>query len=33
MNGLRSQLWELLGHYKQVLTDHDIPLPFSEQML
>lgn len=30
LNGLRNQLWSLLVHYKQVLGEHDIPLPFSE---
>jgi hypothetical protein len=30
MNDLRNRLWSFLVHYKQVLGDHDIPLPFSE---
>jgi len=24
-------LWERLNHYKHVVTEHDIPLPFSDQ--
>ncbi|MFA6903561.1 MAG: hypothetical protein WC236_10805 [Gallionellaceae bacterium] len=31
LNGLRNHLWELLIHYKNVLAEHEIPLPFSEQ--
>ena len=28
---LRSALWARLNHYKTVLLDHDISLPFSDQ--
>ena len=31
VNELRNILWDLLTHYKVVLGEHDIPLPFSEQ--
>jgi hypothetical protein len=31
MNSVRNHLWGLLSHYKQVLIEHDLPLPFSEQ--
>ena len=30
LNALRNQLWALLAHYKSVLGEHDLPLPFSE---
>jgi len=30
LNDLRNHLWELLNHYKSVLTEHGIPLPFSD---
>jgi hypothetical protein len=30
LNRLRNALWELLSHYKVVLGEHGIPLPFSE---
>lgn len=30
-NELRNTLWGLLTHYKMVLGEHDLPLPFSEQ--
>lgn len=30
-NELRNALWGLLNHYKVVLGEHDIALPFSEQ--
>lgn len=30
LNGLRNHLQELLIHYKNVLSEHQIPLPFSE---
>lgn len=30
LNGLRNHLWDLLNHYKQVLGEHQIKLPFSE---
>lgn len=30
MNELRNILWERLIHYKNVLNEHDIELPFSE---
>ena len=29
-NDLRNHLWEFLRHYKVVLGEHGIPLPFSE---
>jgi hypothetical protein len=31
MNGVRNHLWELLSHYKLVLTERGFTLPFSEQ--
>jgi len=31
LNDLRNHLWELLTHYKSVLQEHDVSLPFSEQ--
>ena len=31
LNELRNMLWGQLTHYKSVLSEHDIPLPFSEQ--
>lgn len=30
MNELRNALWERLNHYKQVLAENNIELPFSE---
>lgn len=30
INDLRNRLWEYLTHYKAVLGEHQIPLPFSE---
>ena len=30
MNRLRNSLWERLIHYKQILDEHEIPLPFVE---
>lgn len=30
-NEVRNALWGLLNHYKTVLGEHDLPLPFSEQ--
>lgn len=33
MNKLRNSLWSYLSHYKSVLDEHDIRLPFSEQPL
>jgi len=30
LNELRNQLWSLLTHYKSVLAEHDLPVPFSE---
>jgi len=30
LNHLRNHLWELLSHYKNVLSEHRIPLPFNE---
>jgi hypothetical protein len=30
LNELRNRLWSLLNHYKSVLHDHQLPLPFSE---
>jgi hypothetical protein len=29
-NNLRNALWSYLSHYKAVLGEHEIPLPFSE---
>jgi hypothetical protein len=31
LSQLRNSLWSLLTHYKVVLGEHDIPLPFSER--
>lgn len=28
LNNLRNQLWKLLNHYKSVLDEHNLPLPF-----
>jgi hypothetical protein len=30
LNDLRNALWGFLSHYKAVLGEHGIPLPFSE---
>ncbi|TWT17112.1 hypothetical protein FQY83_17385 [Luteimonas marina] len=30
-NDLRNKLWGYLSHYKVVLGEHQLPLPFSEQ--
>ncbi|WP_313920227.1 hypothetical protein [Tahibacter sp.] len=30
LNALRNALWSYLTHYKVVLGEHEIPLPFSE---
>jgi hypothetical protein len=30
LNELRNKLWGLLTHYKIVLGEHEIPLPFGE---
>jgi hypothetical protein len=30
LNELRNALWGFLAHYKTVLGEHGIPLPFSE---
>jgi hypothetical protein len=30
LNDLRHQLWSMLNHYKAVLGEHRISLPFSE---
>ncbi len=30
MNRLRNSLWERLIHHKQILEEHEIPLPFVE---
>jgi hypothetical protein len=30
LNELRNALWGLLNHYKAVLGEHSIPLPFSD---
>lgn len=30
LNELRNALWGYLNHYKSVLGEHQIPLPFSE---
>jgi hypothetical protein len=31
LNDLRNKLWDRLNHYKLVLAQHNIALPFSEQ--
>lgn len=33
LNDLRNRLWDFLLHYKKVLSEHDISLPFSDQLL
>jgi hypothetical protein len=33
LNRLRNSLWDFLNHYKQVLAEHQIRLPFSEEPL
>ena len=30
LNELRNRLWSYLNHYKAVLGEHQLPLPFSE---
>ena len=30
LNQLRNALWDRLTHYKRVLSEHNLPLPFSE---
>jgi hypothetical protein len=30
-NELRNRLWSALNHYKSVLDEHKLPLPFSER--
>lgn len=30
LNELRNRLWSMLNHYKSVLGEHQIQLPFSE---
>ena len=30
LNDLRNKLWGYLNHYKSVLGEHQLPLPFSE---
>jgi hypothetical protein len=30
-NHLRNWLWSALNHYRATLTEHGVPLPFSEQ--
>ena len=30
LSDLRNRLWSLLNHYKSVLHEHQLPLPFSE---
>lgn len=30
LNALRNMLWSHLNHYKSVLAEHRIPLPFNE---
>jgi hypothetical protein len=30
-NEIRNTLWDRLNHYKAVLTEHGLPLPFSDQ--
>lgn len=31
LNEVRNALWSLLTHYKSVLAEHQLELPFSEQ--
>lgn len=31
LNNLRNSLWSYLNHYKSILGEHQIPLPFSEE--
>ena len=30
LNEIRNRLWDLLNHYKSVLLEHQMQLPFSE---
>jgi hypothetical protein len=30
LNEIRNSLWSTLAHYKTVLAEHDIPVPFNE---
>lgn len=30
LNDLRNKLWSLLTHYKSVLEEHHLPVPFNE---
>jgi hypothetical protein len=30
LNELRNRLWSVLAHYKSVLAEHQVPVPFSE---
>jgi hypothetical protein len=30
LNSLRNALWAYLTHYKSVLVEHSLPIPFSE---
>ncbi|MCL1499263.1 hypothetical protein M3O57_02540 [Xanthomonas nasturtii] len=30
LNDLRNRLWDYLNHYKAVLGEHKVPLPFRE---
>lgn len=30
LNDLRNRLWSALNHYKEVLDQHGLPVPFSE---
>lgn len=31
LNQLRNSLWTYLNHYKNILSEHQIPLPFNEE--
>jgi hypothetical protein len=33
LNEHRNHLWDLLNHYKAVLLEHQIPLPFAESLM
>ncbi|OKO80034.1 hypothetical protein [Bradyrhizobium sp. AS23.2] len=30
-NQLRNQLWSYLNHYKAILDEHSLPMPFNER--
>ncbi len=32
MNEVRNAIWQRLNHYTEVLTEHELPLPFSRSV-